>query len=89
MGTFSELGSGIIDTATDLIQGFGDQFSAGVDRQEVQNDIAKAKIQIALSNEARKAQRDKNLQNLAMYSVAFLMLLLAASVGANIYKKIK
>ena len=86
---FEDLGSTFIDTAADLVGGFGDRFANEADRIGVANQVAQTKIQLALSGESRKAEREKQLQKLLNFSVYFLLFLVAAGIGANIYKKLK
>lgn len=72
------LGSGIIDTGTDVVVGLGDNFTnsvnynaANVDRMKIQNGLAVANFE---NEQARKNKREDMIQTV-IYSLLFIMVL--------------
>jgi hypothetical protein len=91
MGFFQDIGQfgeQIIDTAEDFVESIGTNLTASADQRAVNVQAQELQIQIAAQKFKNDQKRKDQLQQVFVYGIVFLLLLLGVIVGANVYKKL-
>lgn len=89
LNQLGDLGGEILDTTTQIVGGIGDDIESKADANEVIIAKNKAVIEIEKAKAAEKIRRSRQMEKVAIYSVAAAFAILLLVVGSNVYLKIQ